>query len=240
MKQPSLFCNLALVVVLTLSGCSQPPQTPETTASIIQEDLDLLQKENQKLREELEILKKEYEGMQIDLETTESSSENSMIETERKFLVEIEKLPADMESRANIYEIKQTYLNYSPEIRVRNINDRTYYFTLKRPKDDIGLSREETNFKISQEDYEELLTKQVGSTIYKTRYQFYEDDTHVFVDVYSGPLEGLAVVEVEFESVELADAFIPLDWFGQEVTSDKRYKNASLARDGMPQDEIPF
>lgn len=68
----------------------------------------------------------------------------------------------------------------------------------------------------------------------KTRYQFEENGTRIFVDVYSGNLEGLVVAEVEFASVAEAEAFVPPSWFGQDITSDKRYKNANLAKDGMP------
>lgn len=159
-------------------------------------------------------------------------------EIERKFVIDPEKLPADMKGRSKIYEIVQTYINYSPEIRVRKINDKTYYFNVKRPKDDTGLAREEIQFRITAEDYETLRKKRVGSTIYKTRYQFYEGDTYVFVDVYtSRKLEGLVVAEVEFESAEAAAAFTPPQWFGKDVTEDSRYKNQNLARYGMPGEE---
>lgn len=166
-----------------------------------------------------------------------TSQSNNNIETERKFLLSLDNLPADMASRSEItFEFVQTYINYSPEMRVRKVNNREYCFTIKLPKDDQGLSREEIEFLITEQEYNELLKKQVGTTIYKTRYQFYEEGTLITVDVYSHDLTGLAVAEVEFKSVKQAEKYNPPQWFGKEVTSDKRYKNASLARDGMPQD----
>lgn len=166
------------------------------------------------------------------------ASSGGKVETERKFLIDPAKLPKDIDKRGKVYDIVQTYINYSPEMRVRMLNKKYYYFTLKRPLDDIGLSREETEFRITQEEYESLVKKREGNTIYKTRYQFYENGTYIFVDVYySKKLKGLAVAEVEFPSVAESNKFIPPKWFGKEITSDKRYKNANLAKDGMPKDE---
>lgn len=163
-----------------------------------------------------------------------SSESGNNVEVERKFLLDLNDLPADITLRADVFELVQTYINYSPEIRVRKVNDNYYYFTIKLPKDNIGLSREEIEFLITEEEYDELLEKQVGNTIYKTRYQFYEESNLIAVDVYSHDLTGLVVVEVEFENVNQSEGYNPPKWFGKEITSDLRYKNASLARDGMP------
>ncbi|MCL2671313.1 MAG: CYTH domain-containing protein [Clostridiales bacterium] len=168
------------------------------------------------------------------LATQNKRNSESNIEVERKFLLDLNNLPPDMAERAEIFEFVQTYINYSPEIRVREVNETYYYFTIKLPKDNIGLSREEIEFLVTEEEYRELLTKQVGMTIYKTRYQFYEEGFLITVDIYSHELSGLAVAEVEFANVKQSESYRPPHWFGPEITSDKRYKNANLARDGMP------
>jgi CYTH domain-containing protein len=49
------------------------------------------------------------------------------------------------------------------------------------------------------------------------------------LDVYSGPLTGLSVVEVEFPSVAIMNSFIPPAWFGRDVTQDKFISNSFLA-----------
>jgi CYTH domain-containing protein len=41
-------------------------------------------------------------------------------------------------------------------------------------------------------------------------------------------------VEVEFPDEKTALLFTPPDWFGQEVTQDKRYTNGSLSKFGIP------
>jgi len=167
--------------------------------------------------------------------SSKEPGENNL-EVERKFLLNLNDLPADMATRGDVFELVQTYISYSPEMRVRKINDIYYYFTMKLPRDTIGLAREEIEFIVTKDEYNDLLAKQVGDTIYKTRYQFYEQGTLIAVDVYSGGLTGLAVVEAEFENVGQAEKYTPPEWFGKDITSDLRYKNANLARHGMPVD----
>lgn len=160
-------------------------------------------------------------------------NEFNNMEIERKFLVDVNHLPESIKT-CDVFEMVQTYINYSPEMRVRKINNLYHFLTIKLPKDNIGLAREETEYAVTVEQYEELLAKQVGNTIYKTRYELYENNIKIEVDIYSDSLAGLAVAEVEFENVKKSEAFSPPSWFGLEVTSDSRYKNANLARYGMP------
>jgi CYTH domain-containing protein len=54
------------------------------------------------------------------------------------------------------------------------------------------------------------------------------------VDLYAGALAGLCVVEVEFSSETDAAAFIPPAWFGRELTGQRGWNNAALARHGRP------
>ncbi|MDR0406368.1 MAG: CYTH domain-containing protein [Clostridiales bacterium] len=161
------------------------------------------------------------------------------IEIERKFLLDSDNFPADLAARGSVYQFVQTYISYSPELRVRKVDADGYYFTMKLPKDNIGLSREEIEFPITEREYNDLLPKQEGAAIYKTRYQFYEGGHLAAADVYSRELAGLAVAEVEFETVAQAERYTPPAWFGKEVTSDQRYKNANLARYGLPNDSEP-
>ena len=50
------------------------------------------------------------------------------------------------------------------------------------------------------------------------------------LDIYYGELEGLITVETEFKSEKEANEFIVPNWYGKEITYDKRYKNKNLAR----------
>lgn len=166
---------------------------------------------------------------------TEKPEDNIPLEIERKFLVEPENLPEGYQWLGKSYKIEQSYISAQPEVRIRRIDDGSqYFFALKLPRDETGLARAEIDFAIDETTYDQLVQMALGTTIHKTRYQFYHGDAYVFVDVYAEALEGLVVVEVQFTSVEEAEAFEPPAWFGEDVTADKRYKNASLALNGLP------
>ena len=49
------------------------------------------------------------------------------------------------------------------------------------------------------------------------------------LDVFHKDLEGIVIVEVEFESVEDAQGFEAPDWFGEDVTMDGKYHNSFLS-----------
>jgi len=156
-------------------------------------------------------------------------------EIERKF--KVKRLPLELLENIIPLELAQTYLEApkGEERRVRAINNEKFVMTVKRPKSSDGLIREEIEQKISKEDYELFLHQQIGTQITKKRYKLPADNGLTYeLDVYDGDLKGLMVVEIEFPTEELANNFEKPDWFGEEVTSDKRYKNASLAKNGMP------
>lgn len=158
------------------------------------------------------------------------------MEIERKFLIDPEKIPYDL-NLLDKYEITQSYINFSPEIRIRKVDDSRFYMTVKANVDPDGLIREERNFWITEEEYNNLYKKKEGNTIYKTRYQGIDEHRRIFaIDIFKGDLEGLAYYEMEFRTEELARSYTPPDWVGKEVTSDKRYKNGSLAQFGIPKD----
>ena len=55
------------------------------------------------------------------------------------------------------------------------------------------------------------------------------------LDVFEPPFAPLVIAEVEFPDEEMANAFLPPDWFLNDVTYDKRYHNSNLS--GMVFDE---
>jgi CYTH domain-containing protein len=75
-----------------------------------------------------------------------------------------------------------------------------------------------------------------GRRIEKTRRRAPYDDVEIEVDEYAGTLAGLLVAEVEFDDEAASHRFEPPDWFGSEVTGDRRYANRALASDGLPAD----
>lgn len=151
-------------------------------------------------------------------------------EIERKFL--LEQLPAELE-QSPAADIEQGYLaiTKNAEIRVRR-HGEGFSLTLKRG---AGEEREEIEVELDRRQFEALWEATDGSRLTKRRYLVsLGDRVSAEVDVYFGSLAGLRVAEVEFPSREAAASFQPPDWFGREVTGDRRYANQALAIGGIP------
>lgn len=158
-------------------------------------------------------------------------------EIERKWIINASDIPYNLEDGVE-QKIVQTYLNFSPEIRVRNINNgEKYILTIKSDMSVDGLTRDEKEYYISEDEYNNLLKKQEGNTIVKTRYQIFDNGNIMEIDIFEKQLEGLAYMEVEFETEEKARAFETPKWVIRDVTDDIRYKNGYLARYGMPEND---
>lgn len=157
------------------------------------------------------------------------------VEIEKKWLIDKDAIPYDLSKVEHVVEIEQTYLCFSPEMRVRKYNNgKNFEFTVKSNMTEDGLIRDETNIRITQEEYDNLITKREGNTINKTRYQFMDGDYVIAIDIFHGDLDGLAYMEIEFVTKEDADNYKTPDWVIADVTADIRYKNGYLARYGIP------
>lgn len=159
------------------------------------------------------------------------------MEIERKFL--IRQLPENLSAFPSVL-IQQAYLCTDPVIRIRRQNE-DFYLTYKGK----GLmSREEYNLPLNREAYQHLLSKADGNIITKRRYlipiehpgfkpEFVPNekiDLQVELDLFDPPFAPLIIAEVEFPSREMAEAFLPLDWFKEDVTEDPAYHNSNLSR----------
>jgi adenylate cyclase len=157
-----------------------------------------------------------------------------MPEIERKFLVrdlpeELRNHPAD--------HIRQGYLSLEPvEVRIRSRAGRPHELTVKSGD---GMTRSEVNVPLTCEQFDELWPL-VGRSIEKERTVLQQGEWTVEVDLYAGKLDGLVVAEVEFGTEAEAHGFRPPAWFGVEVTSDPRFRNAALAlAEAPPQITLP-
>jgi len=150
-------------------------------------------------------------------------------EIERKFLVN--KVPEITENIMR-YEILQGYvlISESMEIRLRKKSDK-YFQTIKTGE---GLNRGEYEIEIQRGQFELLWPLTESKRIEKTRYEIVYNNSLIELDIYKDSLDGLVTAEVEFHSEKDSTMFIPPDWFGKDVTNDKRYKNKNLALDGCP------
>ena len=175
-----------------------------------------------------------YISLKYEQRITEILSDDK--EVERKWLIKKENIPYNLnDSNVQIFEIKQTYLCFEPEMRVRNYNNgQEYEFTIKNNMTSDGLVRDEINIDITKEQYENLIKKQEGITINKTRYQLYADGQIIAIDIFHDELDGLAYMEIEFRNEEESNTYKTPDWVIKDVTSDVNYKNGHLARYGIP------
>ncbi|MCK4428935.1 MAG: CYTH domain-containing protein [Candidatus Aenigmarchaeota archaeon] len=153
-------------------------------------------------------------------------------EIERKFL--IGELPSDLNQYSH-KELTQGYVEITDnsEERVRQKEDR-YFHTIKTSS---GLSREENEKEITEDEYESGLKNAGDKIVEKTRYKIPYNGKTIELDIYHGKLNGLVTAEIEFDSVKESETFKSPDWFRKEVTEDKRYKNQSLAVFGIPSRE---
>ncbi|WP_419661134.1 adenylate cyclase [Desulfosarcina variabilis str. Montpellier] len=152
------------------------------------------------------------------------------IEIERKFLVK--HLPDAIDSYPHT-TIRQGYLiatDTGIELRVRQKAGRCFQ-TIKMGE---GLSRTEIEIDLSQDQFDCLWPHTSGCRVSKIRYKVLVGEYTAELDRFDGDLAGLEMVEVEFSSVEASQQFAPPEWFGAEVTEDKRYKNKWLAKNGKP------
>ncbi len=153
------------------------------------------------------------------------------IEIERKFLVD--QVPGELASHPSD-EIEQGYLAITGdglEVRIRRYGRRSY-LTIKSG---AGQVRVEEEIEIDERRFGSLWPLTDGRRIQKRRYLIpAEDGRRIELDLYEGPLAGLVTAELEFDSAAAAQAFVPPDWFGRDVTDDPRYKNRQLAVDGLP------
>jgi len=157
------------------------------------------------------------------------------MEIERKFLADPSALSLDQYARK---EMSQGYISTDPVIRIRRSND-SYILTVKSGG---LLAREEFETELTGEQFDRLSAKVEGTFLSKTRYLIpypvSEKELTIELDLFHGALDGLIYAEVEFDSVEEAEAFVPPAWFLREVTEDGSFTNAALSR--LSPDEVPI
>lgn len=147
------------------------------------------------------------------------------MEIERKYL--IKELPENL-AQYPCKHIEQGYLNTDPVVRIRRTDDR-YTLTYKGS----GLMvREEYNLPLNAEAFRHMKEKIDGILITKRRYLIPFEKYTIELDIFEDELAPLQLAEVEFETEEDANAFLPPAWFGEDVTLSTKYHNSTLSQRG--------
>ncbi len=155
-------------------------------------------------------------------------------EIERKFLVAS---PPGPEVLGFGVPYRQGYLAGEGDVETRvRISPHEAWFTVKAGR---GVSRVEVEFVVDRDEAESLWPHTVGRRLEKVRYRVPVTGGVAEVDQYGGELDGLWVVEVEFNSEADAAAFEPPTWFGAEVSETPGWSNGALARHGRPAEPPP-
>lgn len=122
--------------------------------------------------------------------------------------------------------LRQGYLSQGGPVSVRvRTSGEHAWLTVKGPA--TGIARAEFEYEILPSDAEEMLALARTGIIDKTRYLVDHGEQVIEVDVFAGENAGLVVAEVELRSLD--EAFAPPAWLGEEVSTDPRYRNSSLA-----------
>lgn len=161
------------------------------------------------------------------------------MEIERKYT--IKKLPKDLESYPCSI-IEQGYLSIIPVVRVRRSSDK-YTLTYKGSG---MMARTEYNLPLDEASYAHLIKKADGNIISKKRYvlplenpQFSDGfeakanskvSLNIELDIFAPPFAPLVIAEIEFPDEEMANAFIPPEWFDEDVTLEIKYHNSYMSR----------
>lgn len=158
------------------------------------------------------------------------------MEIERKFL--LPEYPEELIAEGQVkvltrHSIDQTYLAIEDgqELRVRKITDLdsgeiTYTHTFKDGK---GISRTEIEYCISEGLYNQMIEAVKAVPLVKTRITGLWNGTTIEIDLYT-QLE-LTVLEVEFDSMEEAERFAAPEWFGKDISVEKKYSNKTVWKD---------
>lgn len=132
-----------------------------------------------------------------------------------------------IESRQSI---EQGYFNDG--FRVRISGNMKAWLTIKGKSDKTRRVRPEYEYEIPFEDGRDMLGMCTAGRLSKMRYGVKHAGNLWEVDQFAEPLHGLWLAEIELTSIDQEFKLPP--WVSTEVTQDKRYSNASLAKEGRP------
>lgn len=139
-------------------------------------------------------------------------------------------LPKGFEN-ARSKEMLDVYIPSSakhPDLRIRKIDERRE-ITKKQPvKGGDSSCQLETTIPLTSDEYTEL-SRLKGKRVEKTRYYYEERGANYEIDVFKGGLEGLVLVDVEFDSLEKQKTFIAPEWCLADVTQEKLFAGGMLA-----------
>jgi CYTH domain-containing protein len=158
-----------------------------------------------------------------------------MVELEKTYLAK--HLPEDLQDFP-VKEMIDIYIPSSsahPNLRIRKNGDK-YEITRKIPVSEGDASKQtESTIPLSKEEFEELSLSK-GKRVSKNRFIYPYEAKQIEIDVFQGPLFGLVLIDVEFETEKEKEEFIAPTFCLVEVTQEKFLAGGMLC--GKSYDDI--
>ena len=151
-------------------------------------------------------------------------------EIERKFVVTY--LPEGLLETRKPVVIRQGYIVALGDRHIR-ITDEYGNYTMT-VEQGVGLKRLDTEISISAEQFNNLWPLTQHMRVEKKRYRIGFFGHKLLLDVFTGHLDPLILVEVAFDNEVHSRQFLPPDFAELEVTHRREYQNVHLARTGLP------
>ena len=159
----------------------------------------------------------------------------SHLEIEKRYLCNAKDLIQYLQKNEISYiiqKLEQFYLIAKPGETLRYRKEDNKY--LKNQKFGNGLIREEKEKEISKKEYLKAKAKNRGGVIKKDRVKFILNNNLYELDIFKGPLKGLAILEIEFKDIYSANDFdIPSSikpFIIKDITNESIYSNGALSR----------
>jgi CYTH domain-containing protein len=143
----------------------------------------------------------------------------------------IKRLPDGFSTSLPSKEILDIYIPKSSEHAVLRLRKRgdAYEMTKKLPVVGKDSSHQtENTIPLTMEEFDDL-SKIEGKRVRKIRYYYTENGIDFEIDVFKDALEGLVLVDIEFNSNKEKGTFVPPDWLLTEVTQEKAFAGGVLS-----------
>ncbi len=142
------------------------------------------------------------------------------MEIERKFLIK------EIPDMSDITPVRyERCILESSDGNVKRVQRKGDVFEYEEKKKVDDFQSEKVKRQITKEEYDSFLLNKENNLIVRDGY-LVSHNPEISIKVYKEKFEGLIRVEIEFSSKEEAKNFIPLPWFGKEITG------TVLANDG--------
>jgi CYTH domain-containing protein len=159
------------------------------------------------------------------------------LEVELSYLAAL--IPPDLENceHKDLFDMYFPANIEHPKLRIRQKGD-SYELTKKTQtnSNDAGVQHEE-NIELTADEFA-ALAKSDGRKLVKKRYRMPYKGLVAEIDIFTGPLKGLVVIEFEFKTLEEKSDFVKPDFCLADVTQENFIAGGFLA--GKSYSDISF